>query len=455
MRVWLVILVLCNALLAESNSINQKISQNKTTLEDKKKKEAQINAKLQELGDAINKQEKESKDLEQIILLSENNIAKNQKEYENKQTLIKNLTSNQESLFQTRKKIESEIINLILKDISFIILLNDFQPESIQDLITEESFKTLSNTTKSHLKDLSTKQSKTIATLQNLQNEITTLKNFIDTENKKRKELKELQNKQTILIANYQKEITKYNNELQKIAKERDAVQDILANLNILKNQEERRKKLEALAKEAELKQQEEARLAEAKRQKESKLVSSNTEDTINKNQILANKPKSATKPSTKEPIKSSDGFDVRQVANSYHDISTTKYKGAKTIAPLDNFSIEKRFGPYFDPVYKMKVFNESVTLTPKGDDKVKSVLDGKVVFAKDTPILKRVVIIEHKNNMHTIYAQLDKIAPTIKPGRTVKKGYTIGRVDNALKFEVTLKDKHIDPLELISAKNI
>ena len=64
-------------------------------------------------------------------------------------------------------------------------------------------------------------------------------------------------------------------------------------------------------------------------------------------------------------------------------------------------------------------------------------------------------VIIEHKDNMHTIYAQLDKIAPTIKPGRAVKKGYTIGRVDNALKFEVTLKDKHIDPLELINTKNI
>lgn len=145
----------------------------------------------------------------------------------------------------------------------------------------------------------------------------------------------------------------------------------------------------------------------------------------------------------------------MRQVASSYHNINTTKYKGAKTIAPLDDFTIEKRFGPYYDPVYKMKVFNESITLVPKGDDKVKSVLDGKVVFAKDTPILKRVVIIEHKNNIHTIYAQLDKIAPTIKPGSTVKKGYTIGRVENVLKFEVTLKDKHIDPLELITSQNI
>ena len=438
-------LCFCFLLLNAQTDLRKKISQNQTTLENKKKKEAQINAKLQELGDAINKQEKESKDLEQIILLSEENIAKNQKEYENKQALIKSLSSNQDSLFQTRKKIEAEITNLILKDISFVILLNDFQPESIQDLITEESFRTLSDATKSHLKELSIKQSQTIATLQNLQNEITILKKFIDTENKKRKNLKELQNKQTTLIANYQKEITKYNNELQKIVKERDAVQDILVNLNILKNQEEAKRK-KALEEEKRLAQE------QSKQKLESKTAHTNDKT---KGTMPASQPKSATKPSTKEPIKSSDGFDVRQVANSYHDISTTKYKGTKTIAPLDNFAIEKRFGPYFDPVYKMKVFNESVTLTPKGDDKVKSVLDGKVVFAKDTPILKRVVIIEHKNNMHTIYAQLDKIAPTIKPGRSVKKGYTIGRVENALKFEVTLKDKHIDPLELISTKNI
>lgn len=434
----LLILTLCIPLNAESTSINKKIAQNKTALENKNKQANQINAKLQELGEAINKQEQESKDLEQKILSSEENIAKNQKEYTNKQERIKELRESEKSLEQMRKDIELEIIDLILKDISFVILLNDFQPESIQDLITEESFKTLSETTKTHLKELSNQQNKTITTLENLQQEIAQLKDFIDTENKKRKQLKDLQNKQTQLIANYQKEITKYNNELQKIAKERDALQEILVNLNILKRKEEEKRKQA----EAEAKRQEQIKLAEAKPKETAQTTK-------------APPPKSATKPSLNSPIESSNGFDVRQVANSYHNISTTKYKGEKTIAPLDDFSIEKHFGPYFDPVYKIKVFNESVTLAPKGDDKVKSVLDGKVVFAKDTPILKRVVIIEHKNNMHTIYAQLDKIAPTIKPGRTVKKGYTIGRVENALKFEVTLKDKHIDPLELIMAKKI
>ncbi|MDE6958698.1 MAG: peptidoglycan DD-metalloendopeptidase family protein, partial [Helicobacter apodemus] len=352
----------------------------------------------------------------------EANIAKNEEEYLQKQKSMEALSQIQKDLFQKRKKIELEIIDLMTKEASFSILLNSYQPESIRDLLTEESFKVLNQNTKQHIINLSEEQSKIVTNLQNLQEELKTLKAFIQSENKKRETLKNLHKKQQTLLANYQKEIEKYNQELKKIVQERDGLQDILVNLNILKSQEEeKRKKLQELA-------------------KSEKPQPENPSPTNTKQQ------------SQKIPT---NDFDVRQVASSYHNINTTKYKGAKTIAPLDDFTIEKRFGPYYDPVYKMKVFNESITLVPKGDDKVKSVLDGKVVFAKDTPILKRVVIIEHKNNIHTIYAQLDKIAPTIKPGSTVKKGYTIGRVENVLKFEVTLKDKHIDPLELITSQNI
>ena len=401
---------LCLIQLQANQEINQKISKNKPALENQKKKEAQVNQKLQELGKGVNKQKEELSTIENIIKESETNISKNKQEYSKKETLIKTLSSNQESLYQKRKDIELAIIDLVAKDISFAILLNDFQPESIRDLITEESFKVLNNTTKKELANLSQQQTQIIQDLKTLQKEIAQLQSFIDSENKKRANLKDLQAKQKKALNAYQKEIDKYNQELQQITKERDSLQEILVQLNILKSQEEeKRKKREELAK---------------------------------------------TK-NTTTPKSTQSDFDVRQVASSYHNISTTKYKGAKTIAPLDNFKIDKRFGPYYDPVYKMKVFNESITLISTGDDKVKSVLDGKVIFAKDTPILKKVIIIEHQNNMHTIYAQLDKIAPTIKPGSIVKKGYTIGRINNALKFEVTLKDKHIDPLELISEKNL
>ena len=86
-------------------------------------------------------------------------------------------------------------------------------------------------------------------------------------------------------------------------------------------------------------------------------------------------------------------------------------------------------------------------------DATVKSVLSGKVIFAKDTASLEKVVIIENSDEIHTIYAHLSKIAPTIQVGLKIKKGFVIGRVVDGLTFEVTQKNFHIDPLELIGAK--
>ena len=144
----------------------------------------------------------------------------------------------------------------------------------------------------------------------------------------------------------------------------------------------------------------------------------------------------------------------IRQIGSSYQNSNVKKYTGEKTIAPLDNFTVKRRFGDYVDPIYKIKIFNESVVLASTTPDAtVKSVLNGKVVFAKDTASLQKVVIVENSDEIHTIYAHLSKIAPTIQVGQKIKKGYVLGRVDNDLTFEVTQKNYHIDPLELIGAK--
>ena len=76
--------------------------------------------------------------------------------------------------------------------------------------------------------------------------------------------------------------------------------------------------------------------------------------------------------------------LDVKKIGSSTDGIQIIKYKGEKTIAPLKSFKIVKNFGTYYDPVYKIKLFNESIVL--KSDEpkaKVVSVLNGKVVYAK------------------------------------------------------------------------
>ena len=142
---------------------------------------------------------------------------------------------------------------------------------------------------------------------------------------------------------------------------------------------------------------------------------------------------------------------NVRQIGSSYQHGKLVKYRGAKTIAPLTSYTITQKFGNYTDPIYKIKIFNESVILrASKQNAKVRSVLNGTVIYAEKTAMLDNVVIIKHKNNLHTIYAHLSQIAPTIRVGKRVKKGYIIGRVHRELTFEVTQDTKHINPMRLI-----
>jgi murein DD-endopeptidase MepM/ murein hydrolase activator NlpD len=147
----------------------------------------------------------------------------------------------------------------------------------------------------------------------------------------------------------------------------------------------------------------------------------------------------------------STSGTSVRQIGSSYQTAKIVKYRGPKTIAPLENYTISQKFGTYTDPIYKMKIFNESVILRSNSKNvRVKNVLDGKVIYADKTSMLENVVIVKNRDNIHTIFAHLSKIAPTIKVGKKVPKGYILGRISKELTFEVTQNEKHINPMRLI-----
>ena len=140
----------------------------------------------------------------------------------------------------------------------------------------------------------------------------------------------------------------------------------------------------------------------------------------------------------------------VKRHASSYQAIKTKKYRGPKTIAPLDSYTVSKNYGTYTDPIYGIKIFNESISLKSKVlNAKVKTVFNGKVIYANKTAVLDNIVIVEHKGGLHTIYANLSQISPNIKKGKKIKKGYSIGRVQEELIFEVTQKSYHINPIRL------
>ncbi|TNF43114.1 MAG: peptidase M24 [Epsilonproteobacteria bacterium] len=250
------------------------------------------------------------------------------------------------------------------------------------------------------------------------------------------------------------KDEEKYNARLEKIVDKQNSLRSTLAQLNILHTKEVKEAQRAAAArKEAmrlEKKRQREIREAKAQaRAKERKaqadLKKAKTEAARKKARLAAAEAKKAQQKVYKKSEK------VRQVNSSYKKSKTYTYRGGKTISPLPGAKLIKRFGTYVDPVYKIKIFNESITLkSPVVNSKVQNILKGKVVFAGKSSMLGNVVVVSHSKKIHTVYAGLSKIAPTIHVGAKIQKGYVVGKVNEKLIFQATKDSKHINPLKLI-----
>ncbi|HEY9191076.1 MAG TPA: peptidoglycan DD-metalloendopeptidase family protein [Sulfurovum sp.] len=251
------------------------------------------------------------------------------------------------------------------------------------------------------------------------------------------------------------KDEEKYNAQLEKLVDKQNSLRSTLAQLNILHNKEveeaRRRAEAEKEAMRLEKKRQREIREAKALAQTKARkaqqaLKKAKTKADMDKARLAVKEAEQEKKKVYKESEK------VRQVNSSYTPPKTYKYRGGKTISPLPGAKLVKKFGTYVDPVYKIKIFNESITLqSPVSNSKVQNILNGKVVFAGQSSMLGKVVVVAHSQKIHTVYAGLSKIAPTIRVGSKIQKGYIVGKVNQKLIFQATKDSKHINPLELIS----
>jgi murein DD-endopeptidase MepM/ murein hydrolase activator NlpD len=140
----------------------------------------------------------------------------------------------------------------------------------------------------------------------------------------------------------------------------------------------------------------------------------------------------------------------VRQIGSSYQKLKTRPYRGLKTISPLKQYIITQQYGKYIDPIYNIKIFNDSITLKPKnGYDKVRNVFNGKVVLITKSSLLGNLIVVEHDKGMQTTYASVDQINTHLRTGKKIKKGTILGRVRDELIFGVSQKDVHFNPEEL------
>lgn len=357
-----------------------------------------ISKKLKTLGEQINVKNAKIKQLDKEIALLQNSIGENQKLYLKEEVAYKELAAQKENLSLKRNKLQDELIQSVLKEMAILMMISLDEPISENSIMSEEVLKLISSDTSKKINSLSMRQKLVTDEMKSIDSKLKNAKKVILLQQERKSALEGKKNEHQTLSAKMQNELKVYNNELIKLDKERESINKVLVELKILKQKQS---------------------------QGDQSVVSSDIKPPIN----------------------------VRQIGSTYRPVNTAKYYGSKTIPPLRDYTIATKYGQYIDPVYNMKVFNEFVTFSVKKRSAVLSVLDGKVVFAKDTSFAKKMLVVENQNGIHTIFSYLDSIPSSIKVGTKVKKGTILAYINDRLNFEVTMKDKHINPLDLIKTK--
>ena len=404
-RIFIVLLLLFSLSLAKDD-IDNKIKSTSSKIDTFSHNYTTLNKKLAKNAKAILEQrleiEKQQKFLQNLKL----QLSKKELSYKENKSQLNDLVDHNEKLKKEQDMIEQELVFVIAQSVSLSVVLEDEYAVDEESLIEFEILKEMLKASKEKAKKLNEKYYSNAKDIEMLSSQAKSLKNSIANIDLKRKKLISAQksNKKSLKLLEIAK--SSYRKEVKTLIRKQNVLKSTLAKLNIIKVDEANKAK-----------EEEERKVAFA-----------------NKKEILEddNLPK------------------VKKHGSSYQAIKTKKYKGPKTIAPLDSYTISKKYGTYTDPIYGIKIFNESISLKPKKPNaKVKTVFNGKVIYADKTAVLDNIVIVEHKGGLHTIYANLSQISPNIKKGKKIKKGYSIGRVNEELIFEVTQKSYHINPIHL------
>ncbi|MBR8462533.1 peptidoglycan DD-metalloendopeptidase family protein [Campylobacter sp. faydin G-105] len=400
-------LVILLTLSLNATTTKEKIKSSKNSLRSTQAMSEQLNKKLDDLASDIVNGNNKLKTIAKDIFGLKEQISHLENSANSATDELEKLTTQNKELMQTQKKLEQNIIRIIAEDLSFELLLDTDENKTSEDsIMVSQILNKLNSIMREDFKKITIDYENTISQIKNQSDKINQIETNLKDFRRKQNDLLELEKSQKNTINTLKRDKEIYSKKLSKLQSQQDEIRKTLEELAIVQKQED-----------------------EAARREREKLASQSK---------------------GKKAQKDSD-TSVKQMGSSYQTSSVKRYTGVKTIAPLDSYTVKQKFGNYTDPIYNIKIFNESVVLTSTTPDaKVKSVLNGKVVFAKQTPVLDNVIIIENENGIHTIYAHLSQIAPTIKVGSIVQKGYVIGRVRNDLTFEVTQKNYHINPLELI-----
>ena len=405
MRLLILFFVLVSLSYAKADT-DKKINKTSSKISATSKNYSKINKKMAKTAKEILKQKRSLVKQNKFLKDLKAELALKELSYKDNTSQLKLMKKSQAKLKEKQEIIEEKLTLVIAKSVSLSLILDEDSSKDAESLMEVEVLKAMLIKEKKKADVLSSKYFSNAKDIDFLNQHASSLEVAISNIDQKRKKLLKTQAANKKALAKLTKSKSSYKKELKTLLKRQNSLKSTLAKLNIVKVDE----------------------IKKAKQDKERKLAFEK------KKIVLDNKnlPK------------------VKKHGNSYQAVKTKKYRGVKTISPLDAYTITKKYGTYTDPIYGIKIFNESISLKPKkANAKVKTVFNGKVIYADKTAVLDNIVIVEHKDGLHTIYANLSQISPNIKKGKKIKRGYTIGRVRDELVFEVTHKSYHINPIRL------
>lgn len=388
---------LCILSFLHAQNVDEQIQKSYTSLANKELEEKELNRQLEEIAKSLKKEESELAKTDSGITLLNKKIIDQQKTVVATKNQLSKIDKENKELIKQKDELEQNMTNMIAQEFAYMLVIDQGYVENQDAVVTDELLKVISQDVNKRFEEYSNQFLIANTKIEDGNKKIENIKKSITDLEEQKTELSKLKTTKAKIIDDIEKEKNVYIKKLQTLQAEKTELKKTLESLKII---------------------EQESKVAEV-----------------------------VIDPST--PLTTDE--KIRQLGSSYQKSKVKKYTGAKTISPLDSYTIVQKFGDFVDPVYNIKIFNEAVVLrSAKNNSDVKNVLDGKVIFAKNTQMLKNVVIVENSNGIHTIYAHLSRIAPTIEVGTKIKKGYIIGRVERDLTFEVTQQSYHINPMELI-----
>ena len=377
--------------------LNANIKNDEEKLKKYKSKKATLSIKLKEVATKILKENRKIKELKEKIADLKKSIKTQEQLVENKKDDLVSLIKSINRLKEEQKNIENHLHKIIAKQYAMTIFNQSQKSDDADSLIKRKVLDTMEIIIAKDFNKSTSKFMENEAIMNSQILEVTLMKNRINRLKSKKENLTELKKKHDTSLALFKNQNKNYKNEIVRISNEQEVLRATLKKLKIIK---------------------------------QNKIPISNKQ---------------------KISFAHIKDIKVRKIGSSYRKSITSKYRGVKTISPLTKYEVIRKFGTYNDPIYQIKLFSESVKLRAKQqDEKVLNVLAGTIVYSQKTKFLGNVVIVKCKREMNIIYGHLSKISPYIKVGAKVKRGSFIGRVNRDLTFEVTKKNRHINPMRLI-----